>query len=147
MLCQFGNGGRRITRKKKTHPAKRERGTPRGGCRYIAPCYVYIINNDISDCSNGQLSVAPSKYGAPGNCLPCLPHCYASGYVPRFGGHGSIRIRYNRKKKHLQCSVSFHLFWTDSSANKNKFHLDVKILYIISLLYISNKSKNLSIYL
>ncbi len=49
-----------------------------GGCRYIAPCCVYIINNDISDCSKGQLSGAPSKYGAPGNCLPCLPHCYAS---------------------------------------------------------------------
>ncbi len=42
---------------------------------------MYIFNNDISDCSNGQLSGAPSKYGAPGNCLPCLPHCYASGHT------------------------------------------------------------------
>ncbi len=32
-------------------------------------------------------------------------------YVPRFGGHGSIRFRYNRKKKrNLLCSISFHLF-------------------------------------
>ncbi len=32
-------------------------------------------------------------------------------YVPRFGGHGSIRFRYNMKKKRiLLCSVSFHLF-------------------------------------
>ncbi len=52
-------------------------------------------------------------------------------YVPRFGGHGSIRFRYNMKKRNL-CSVSFHLFWTDSSANKKKIHLDVKILHIIT---------------
>ncbi len=32
-------------------------------------------------------------------------------YVPRFGGHGSIRFRYNRKKTtYLLCSVSFNLF-------------------------------------
>ncbi len=49
-----------------------------GGGGITSPCYVYIINNDISDCSNGQLSGVPSKYGAPGNCLPCLPHCYTS---------------------------------------------------------------------
>ncbi len=24
----------------------------------------------------------PLKYGAPGNCLPCLPHCYASAHTP-----------------------------------------------------------------
>ncbi len=51
-------------------------------------------------------------------------------YVPRFGGHGSIRFRYNMKKKNLLCS--FHLFWTDSSANKKKSRLDVKILHIIT---------------
>ncbi len=33
---------------------------------------MYIINNDISDCSNGQLSGAPSKYGAQAiACLAC----------------------------------------------------------------------------
>ncbi len=31
-----------------------------------------IINNDISDCSNGQLLGAPSKYGGPRQ-LPALP--------------------------------------------------------------------------
>ncbi len=37
------------------------RGSLLGG-RYFAPCYVYIFNKDISDCSNGQLS---------GACLAC----------------------------------------------------------------------------
>ncbi len=41
---------------------------------------------------------------------------------------------------YLLCSVSIHLFRTDSSANYNCFHLDVKILIIntntiITLLY------------
>ncbi len=40
-------------------------------------------------------------------------------YVPlRFRGHSSIRFRYNRGKN-LLCSVSFHLYWTDSSTNYN----------------------------
>ncbi len=34
------------------------------------------------------------------------------------------------KKRILLCSVSFHLFWTDSNANYNILHLDVKILII-----------------
>ncbi len=59
-------------------------------------------------------------------------------YVPRFGGHGLMWFWYNRKN--IDCMlVSFHLFWTDSRANKKKkIHLDVKILIIntiIKLLY------------
>ncbi len=57
--------------------------------------------------------------------------------------HGSVRtsVRGSRfdtisvqheKKRNLLCSVSFHLFWTDSSANKNRIHLDVKTLHIIT---------------
>ncbi len=48
------------------------RGSPLGGCRYITPCYVYIINNDISNCSNGQLSGAPQNTGPQAiACLAC----------------------------------------------------------------------------
>ncbi len=56
-------------------------------------------------------------------------------YVPQFGCHGLTRFRYNSIKK-----IIFNLFWTDSSANKKKIHLDAKILIIntntiITLLY------------
>ncbi len=72
------------------------------------------------------------------------------GTVQRY--HGSVRtsIRGSRfdtisvhqgKKINLLCSFSFHLFLTDSRANKKKnIHLDVKMLIfntntIITLLY------------
>ncbi len=53
------------------------------------------------------------------------------GIVPRFGGHGSIRFRYKRKKKcNLLCSGSFHLFEQTAVQITIVLHLDVKILLI-----------------
>ncbi len=59
-------------------------------------------------------------------------------YAPRFGGHGLIRFRLKQKKKirNLLCSV-FSFIWTDSSANHNFVHRDVKILNILHVIYIS----------
>ncbi len=66
--------------------------------------------------------------------------------------HGSVRtsvrgsrfdtISVQQEKINLICSVSFHVFRADSSANYNCFHLDVKIQIIntntiITLLYYS----------
>ncbi len=65
--------------------------------------------------------------------------------------HGSVRTsvrgsRFNtisvQQKKiyiYLLCSVSFHLFLTDSCTNYYFFHLDVKILNIITLCNIYKK--------
>ncbi len=52
----------------------------------------------------------------------------------------TISVTLQQEKINLLCSVSFHLFRTDSSANYIFFHLDVKILIIntntiITLLY------------
>ncbi len=61
-----------------------------------------------------------------------------SRYVPRFGGHGSIRFRYNRGKKSTM--LGFFSFILNRQLYKLQFfflfHLDVKILNIITLLYI-----------
>ncbi len=61
-------------------------------------------------------------------------------YVPRFGGHGSIRFRYNRKKKNLLCSVSFHLFlkitiFFPSRCENTKYYymLYLKSVFIVSV--------------
>ncbi len=36
-------------------------------------------------------------------------------YAPQFRGHDTISVQ--QGKKHLQFSVSFHVFWTDTSTN------------------------------
>ncbi len=68
--------------------------------------------------------------------------CIRGGTVHRCHGSVLTSVRYDfgttREKKNLLCSVSFHLFLTDSSTNYYFFHLDVKILNIITLLYTSN---------
>ncbi len=56
-------------------------------------------------------------------------------YVPRFGGHGLIRFRYNRKNKKQIYYSQFLLIYFEQTVVqiKKKFHLDVKILHIITL--------------
>ncbi len=71
---------------------------------------MYIFNKDISDCSNGQLSGAPSKYGAPGNCLPCLAHCYASGHP--------VWVLVNHLD--LQCEYLL-IIWTSETCKTERF--------------------------
>ncbi len=58
-------------------------------------------------------------------------------YVPWFGGHGSIWFRYNNKKKNLLCSVSFHLFWTESSTVLI-LNIILNYIYIYIYIYINN---------
>ncbi len=54
-------------------------------------------------------------------------------YVPRFGGHGSIRFRYNMKKKgNLYARFLFIYFEQTVVQINKKIHLDVKILHIIT---------------
>ncbi len=54
-------------------------------------------------------------------------------YVPRFGGHGSIRFRYNRKKKIYYAQFLF-IYFEQTVVQITIFfvHLDVKILNIIT---------------
>ncbi len=53
-------------------------------------------------------------------------------YVPWFGGHGSIRFRYNMKKKIYYAWFLFIYFEQTVVQIKKKIHLDVKILHIIT---------------
>ncbi len=57
-------------------------------------------------------------------------------YVPRFGGHGSIRFRYNRKKKDIYYARFLFIYFEQTIVQIKKIHLDVKILHIITC-YIS----------
>ncbi len=59
-------------------------------------------------------------------------------YVPRFGGHGLIRFRYNRKKKQIYYAQSLFIYFEQTVVQITFFsHLDVKILNII-MLYIKS---------
>ncbi len=71
-----------------------------------------------------------------------IPNIYI--YILGVARYTDVTVRYDfgttGKKINLLCSVYFHLFLTDSSANIKEFHLDVKILIIntntiITLLY------------
>ncbi len=54
-------------------------------------------------------------------------------YVPRFGGHGSIRFRYNMKKKEIYYARFLFINFEQTVVQiLKKFHLDVKILHIIT---------------
>ncbi len=54
-------------------------------------------------------------------------------YVPRFGGHGSIRFRYNMKKKKFYYARFLFIYFEQTVVQIKKIHLDVKILHIITL--------------
>ncbi len=54
-------------------------------------------------------------------------------YVPRFGGHGSIRFRYNMKKKEIYYARFLFIYFEQTVVQIKKKHLDVKILHIITL--------------
>ncbi len=55
-------------------------------------------------------------------------------YVPRFGGHGSIRFRYNMKKKEIYYARFLFIYFEQPVVQiYKKIHLDVKILIIITL--------------
>ncbi len=60
-------------------------------------------------------------------------------YVPRFGGHGSIRFRYNMKKKEIFYARFLFIYFEQTVVQIKKIHLDVKILHIITY-YIYIKS-------
>ncbi len=54
-------------------------------------------------------------------------------YVPRFGGHGSIRFQYNRKKKEIYYARFLFIYFEQTVVQITIFsHLDVKILNIIT---------------
>ncbi len=52
--------------------------------------------------------------------------------VPRFGGHGSIRFRYNMKKKEIYNALFLFIYFEQTVVQIKKIHLDVKILHIIT---------------
>ncbi len=52
-------------------------------------------------------------------------------YVPRFGGHGSIRFQYIREKKEIYYARFLFIYFEQTVVQiKKKIHLDVKILHI-----------------
>ncbi len=53
-------------------------------------------------------------------------------YVPRFGGHGSIRFRYNMKKKEIYYARFLFIYFEQTVVQIKKIYLDVKILHIIT---------------
>ncbi len=55
-------------------------------------------------------------------------------YVPRSGGHGSIRFQYNRKKKQIYYAWFLIIYFEQTVVQITIFfsHLDVKILNIIT---------------
>ncbi len=60
-------------------------------------------------------------------------------FVPRFGGPGSIRFRYNKKKQQIYHAwFLFNLFWTDSKKKKKNPYRSENTKYYIIMLYIYN---------
>ncbi len=57
-------------------------------------------------------------------------------YVPWFGGHGSIRFRYNMKKNEIYYARFLFIYFEQTVVQIKKIHLDVKIL-TLHIIYIT----------
>ncbi len=97
------------------------------------------VNFVCVDCVRRMRFIQDLATGQPWNMLTLLLGVaqytdVTVWYVPRFGGHGLIRLRYNRKKKKIYYARFLFIYFEQTVVQITIFfHLDEKILNIITL--------------